>query len=461
MLSNISSKEVGMATLAEEAGSTEVRPVDRLEVLFDELAELCGQRNAIDGRIVDIVAECERDSLRGITGARSLPAMVAWKTGISPRNAHTIAAIAERQHQFPRCAQALREGRLSLDQVGAIAERAADGSDEHYAQLAAVATVSQLRTAIALEPPPPPPRIEPDTELEGDLDAGWEPAPPPTPPRSITSDSDEVSTTWRITLPHDEAATFSTALDAHRDALIAEWTRARTVTGDSDAVDTGGDSASGGGTRGGVPMPTTVDAFLRLVECGWDAEATRRPHGQHTTVVVHLDLEARAAALHLGPLLADADRQYLTCDATCEVWFERDGRVIGAGRVTRTVNRRLRRALEHRDRCCVVPGCGATRGLHAHHVVHWEDGGRTDLDNLVLVCPYHHRAHHRGLITISGSAHDLLVTDHCGRPMHNRSLARPPTTAPPAVPPYPGPTGERADWWWYQPFEPEPPPPPN
>jgi hypothetical protein len=33
----------------------------------------------------------------------------------------------------------------------------------------------------------------------------------------------------------------------------------------------------------------------------------------------------------------------------------------------------------------VVPGCGATRGLHAHHIRHWEDGGLTELHNLVLV----------------------------------------------------------------------------
>ncbi|WP_231752402.1 hypothetical protein, partial [Mycobacterium gordonae] len=29
------------------------------------------------------------------------------------------------------------------------------------------------------------------------------------------------------------------------------------------------------------------------------------------------------------------------------------------------------------------------------------------------------------------------------------------------VPPWPGPTGERADWWWYDPFEPKPPPSTN
>ena len=178
---------------------------------------------------------------------------------------------------------------------------------------------------------------------------------------------------------------------------------------------------------------------MRLVEAGWDAEAARRPHGQHTTVVVHLDVEERIAALHLGPLLTDADRRYLTCDATCEVWFERDGQVIGAGRATRLISRRLRRALEHRHRSCVVPGCGATRGLHAHHIRHWEDGGPTELDNLVLVCPYHHRLHHRGVITITGPAHRLIVTDSAGRPLRAGSLARPPTHPRPRSPPCPGP----------------------
>ncbi len=125
-------------------------------MLFEELSELTGQRNAIDGRIVDIVAEIDRGNLAGITGARSIPALIAWKTGTAPRNAETIATVAHRLAEFPRCAEGLRAGRYSLDQIGVIAERAADGSDEHYAQLAESATVSQLRTAIKLEPRPDP-----------------------------------------------------------------------------------------------------------------------------------------------------------------------------------------------------------------------------------------------------------------------------------------------------------------
>ncbi len=405
-------------------------------MLFEELRELAGQRNAIDGRIVEIVAEIDRDGLCGMTGARSVAALVAWKLGSSSANAQTIVAVAGRLEQFPRCVQGLCEGRLSLDQVGVIAGRAAEGSDEHYAQLAAVASVNQLRTAVKLEPRPEP---EPD------------PGPPPQP--EISKTSDEQFTTWRIKLPHPEAARFDAALGSHRDALITEYKQAH---GDREDRDDG----EGREPASDIvpPFPNTGAAFMRLVEAGWDAEVTRRPHGQHTTVVVHVDVEQRAAALHLGPLLTEAERRYLTCDATCEVWFERAGEVIGSGRATRVISRRLRRALEHRDRTCAVPGCGATRGLHAHHIRHWEDGGPTELFNLVLVCPYHHRLHHRGGITIEGPAPALIVTDSSGRPLNPGSLARPPTQPPPAVAPCPGPTGERADWWWYDPFQPQPPP---
>ncbi len=394
-------------------------------MLFEELSELAGQRNAIDGRVVEIVAEIDGDGLWGATGARSVAGLVAWKLGCSSANAHSLTAIASRLAEFPRCAAGMREGRLSADQVGVIAARAGAGSDEHYAQLAGVATVNQLRTAVSLEPRP-------------------EPDPRPEPEPSIIKTGNEQGSCYRIRLGHHDAAKFDAALASHRDALCAEWKH--------DHDDGVGDPDQR------PPFPGTVEAFMRLVEAGWDAEATRRPHGQHTTVVVHVDVEQRVAALHLGPLLSDAERAYLTCDATCEVWFQRHGEVIGAGRATRVINRRLRRALEHRDRSCVVPGCGATRGLHAHHIRHWEDGGPTELANLVLLCPYHHRLHHRGVITITGPADALTVTDDDGRELSAASLARPPTQPPPAVPPYPGPTGERADWWWYEPFQPQPPP---
>ena len=195
------------------SSSAAVSPAERVEVLFEELAELAGQRNAIDGRIVEIVAELDRDELCGATGARSVAALVAWKLGWSSGNAHTIATVASRLAEFPRCAAGMREGRLSLDQVGVIAARAGEGSDEHYAQLAACATVNQLRTAVKLEPRP-----EPDSR--------------PQPQPSITKTCDEHVSCWRITLGHLDAAKFDAALASHRDALIAEWKHDR---GTSDA----------------------------------------------------------------------------------------------------------------------------------------------------------------------------------------------------------------------------------
>src|SRR3954466_3046661 len=95
--------------------ATEVRPNERLEVLFAELAELAGQRNAIDARIVEIAAEMDGDDLCGATGARSVAALVAWKLGSSSTNAHTITTAASRLAEFPRCMRWMREGPFSVD----------------------------------------------------------------------------------------------------------------------------------------------------------------------------------------------------------------------------------------------------------------------------------------------------------------------------------------------------------
>ena len=50
----------------------------------------------------------------------------------------------------------------------------------------------------------------------------------------------------------------------------------------------------------------------------------------------------------------------------------------------------------------MFPGCQARGFLEVHHLDHWADGGATDLDRLVCLCPFHHDAHHRGEFTITG-----------------------------------------------------------
>ncbi len=72
------------------------------------------------------------------------------------------------------------------------------------------------------------------------------------------------------------------------------------------------------------------------------------------------------------------------------------------GRRFRTVPPRMRRALEVRDRHCAFPGCRIGVGwCEAHHILEWEHGGQTNLDNLTLICAPHHPAGHGGGWTLT------------------------------------------------------------
>jgi HNH endonuclease len=54
----------------------------------------------------------------------------------------------------------------------------------------------------------------------------------------------------------------------------------------------------------------------------------------------------------------------------------------------------MMRQLRYRDVECTFPACGARRFTQAHHIVWWEQGGSTDLENLLLVCTFHHHLVH-------------------------------------------------------------------
>ena len=130
----------------------------------------------------------------------------------------------------------------------------------------------------------------------------------------------------------------------------------------------------------------------------------------------------QAGGIHVGK---EATRR-VACDAGLVVLRHapNDG-VLDVGRRTRTVPTALRRALEGRDRNqCQFPGC-SSRHCDAHHVVHWADGGETQLANLVSLCRFHHRAvHEEGF---------QVVADAAGR----FQFLRPDGMPLPAVPPAP------------------------
>ena len=108
----------------------------------------------------------------------------------------------------------------------------------------------------------------------------------------------------------------------------------------------------------------------------------------------------------------------LACDAATVTMRHGPGggEILDVGRRTRTISPALRRALAARDRQCRFPGCGNLR-CDAHHVEYWADGGRTALDNLVLLCRRHHRAvHEEGFRVAIDAAGDVQFLGPDGRP---------------------------------------------
>jgi hypothetical protein len=63
------------------------------------------------------------------------------------------------------------------------------------------------------------------------------------------------------------------------------------------------------------------------------------------------------------------------------------------GRASRIATPGQTIALAARDRGCTFPGCDRPAAwTQRHHVIPWHRGGLTDLDNLALLCGYHHRS---------------------------------------------------------------------
>ena len=110
---------------------------------------------------------------------------------------------------------------------------------------------------------------------------------------------------------------------------------------------------------------------------------------------------------------SDVDR--LLCDSfvtrvvTGPTWLP-----IDVGRARRTTPTPTRQALIVRDQGCRYSGCGRPPGwCDAHHVIHWQHGGRTDLENLVLLCDHHHHVLHQPgwIVKFDGEEFRVLKPD--------------------------------------------------
>jgi hypothetical protein len=100
----------------------------------------------------------------------------------------------------------------------------------------------------------------------------------------------------------------------------------------------------------------------------------------------------------------------LVCDGDLVVALEDEaGHTMYEGRARRFATETQRRELWRRDRHCRFPGCSHRYFTHAHHVVPWKPNGRTDLENLVILCSHHHHQVHSKAWSVSGNANQELT----------------------------------------------------
>jgi len=103
----------------------------------------------------------------------------------------------------------------------------------------------------------------------------------------------------------------------------------------------------------------------------------------------------------------------LLCSSRVQAMIEDGmGQPVGVGRMAREPSAWMLRQLRYRDRECRFPGCGARRFTQAHHIEWWERGGRTDLDNLLLLCTFHHKLVHEYGWTVSRSKGGTVRWSH-------------------------------------------------
>ncbi|BBF99982.1 MULTISPECIES: HNH endonuclease signature motif containing protein [Pseudonocardia] len=125
----------------------------------------------------------------------------------------------------------------------------------------------------------------------------------------------------------------------------------------------------------------------------------RRPQVVVTIPLDDLEHRARTATLEFAGQATPGALRMLACDAAVlPVVLSGEGRPVDVGRAKRTATDAQRRAVTARDGGCAHPGCDRPPAwCEVHHVLPWERGGPTDLDNLVLLCRIHHRlVHHSG-----------------------------------------------------------------
>jgi hypothetical protein len=347
----------------------------RREARRCELHALSEQEARIKQRVTQIVREADDEGDWQAAGCSSSAQWLAQVCSSDHRSAARITRTSSALRSLPALDHALSTGALTLDQVAAAAEFATPGTDAELARVA----VGKPPSAIALAARTlVPPAVEDDQELyeRRALSMSW------TPGRR------ELAFSGR--LPLEQGAAFEQAI--------------RSIAKTQRALDKQADTILDW-------QQSAADALVTLARQSGDVDggARRSP----TTLIVHSSDEGPPLLESAGPLSPETAER-LACDAR-RLTIKPSGRDLVHSPLGRCASYAQQRALHKRSPHCQYPGCTAARELEAHHLTPVERGGKTELDNLILLCPRHHKLLHDHHIRTSGNAEQPAFADEAGR----------------------------------------------
>ncbi len=368
--------------------------------LLEEAAATSRHLASLAGRIVLLAAELDRREGWRAEGATSLEAWLSERCKVSTATARAWSHVGTRLVDLPKLADGLCGGGLSFDQVRAVVDVATRKSEDAYVAQASECSVRQLRELAKADASASATAKRSDATTEHET-------------RSVRFN--DVTRTMTARLPEASYAEVRAGLE----------TRARGIPSDGE-------------TRWDQRL---ADALVSLVRAGGRTRRqSSRRGGEESSrseemsspylVVAHVplatltneDSELVGELEHRGLIDAVVARR-LACDATLVVALDDDvGHTMYEGRARRDPTPTQRRELWRRDRHCRFPGCTNAIFVNPHHLKWWKrDRGRTDLDNLALLCEHHHHLVHSKAWALEGDANrELRFVGPSGRVMTSR-----------------------------------------
>lgn len=329
------------------------------EELTEGIDALHARISGAQRELLRLIAEGDCRELWRNSGARDMAHWISIRHGISGWKARRWIAAAYALEGLPRLSEAFSSGELGIDKVVELARFATAETETRLIGWARGVSCACIRRKADLA-------VRQSIEEAQDADRSrflswW-----------YFDDGRRFG--LQAELPAAQGAVVAKALERLAEQLPA-------MPGEEDAVHA--DARRG-------------DALVALCSSRLAADADP----DRATVVVHAPLgalvsEGRGCEVEGGGVIHAETARRLLCNGRVQAVIEDEtGQPVRLGRTSREPSAWMMRQLRYRDHECRFPGCGARRFTQAHHIVWWEHGGPTDLDNLFLVCTFHHKLVH-------------------------------------------------------------------